>query len=241
MTDPDPAYATLEVGRVILHAEAFEDSDAISKSYVTNVKSDLDSQLVDVQANISSARAEAQGLVSAESGRALAIEQQLAGDIFNEANRAQLAEQALDVRLVGEHDRAQAAEASLETKLETESARAMASEASLETKLETESARAMASEASLETKLETESARAMASEASLETKIEQESNRAQDVESGKANLSGADFSGPVKLFDYLNFSENWRVKASVDGARIVFQHKKADGVWRTAVPFICSV
>ena len=223
MTDPDPEYATLEVGRVILHAEAFEDSDAISKSYVTNVKSGLDSQLVDVQANISSARAEAQGLVSAESGRALSVEQQLAGDISAESTRANLAEQALDVRIVGEQDRAQAAEASLETKLETESARAMASEGSLETKLETESARAMASEAS------------------LETKVEQETARAQDVESGKANLSGADFSGAVKLFDYLHFSDNWRVKASVDGARIVFQHKKADGVWRTAVPFICSV
>ena len=223
MTDPDPAYATLEVSRVILHSEAFEDDDAISKSYVTNVKSDLDSQLVDVQVNISSARAEAQALVSAESGRALSVEQQLAGDISAESTRANLAEQALDVRIVGEQDRAQA------------------SEASLETKLETESARAMASEGSLETKLETESARAMAAEGSLETKVEQETARAQDVESGKANLSGADFSGPVKLYDYLNFSENWRVKASVDGARIVFQHKKADGVWRTAVPFICSV
>ena len=241
MTDPDPEYATLEVGRVILHADAFEDSDAISKSYVTNVKSGLDSQLNDLQVNISSARAEAQALVSSENGRAVSVEQQLAGEISNEVNRAQLAEQALDVRIVGEQDRAQASESSLETKLETESARAMASEASLETKLETESARAVASEASLETKLETENARAMASEASLETKIEQETNRAQDVESGKANLSGADFSGAVKLFDYLHFSDNWRVKASVDGARIVFQHKKADGVWRTAVPFICSV
>jgi len=56
----------------------------------------------------------------------------------------------------------------------------------------------------------------------------------------KFNISGGSLSGDVKLVDsYLNFGDSWRVKASGDGLRIVFEHLKA-GVWRTALPFICS-
>jgi len=56
----------------------------------------------------------------------------------------------------------------------------------------------------------------------------------------KFNISGGSLSGDVKLVDsYLNFGDSWRVKASGDGLRIVFEHLK-NGVWRTALPFICS-
>jgi hypothetical protein len=56
----------------------------------------------------------------------------------------------------------------------------------------------------------------------------------------KFNSSGGALSGDVKLVDsYLNFGDSWRVKASGDGLRIVFEHLK-NGVWRTALPFICS-
>jgi hypothetical protein len=64
----------------------------------------------------------------------------------------------------------------------------------------------------------------------------------EGLQDSKANKSGATFTGDVRLEDaYLNFGESWRVKASGDGSKILFQHKKADNVWRTAVPFICSV
>ena len=54
--------------------------------------------------------------------------------------------------------------------------------------------------------------------------------------------TGGNVSGDITLVDsYLNFGLNWRVKASADGSKIVFQHMKADRVWRTAIPFICSV
>ena len=54
----------------------------------------------------------------------------------------------------------------------------------------------------------------------------------------KFSKSGGDISGDVKLVDsYLNFGDNWRVKASADGSRIVFEYKK-NGVWKGAVPFI---
>ena len=60
------------------------------------------------------------------------------------------------------------------------------------------------------------------------------------LQSSKFNKSGGDVTGSVKLVDsYLNFGDSWRVKASGDGLRIVFEHLK-NGVWRTALPFICS-
>jgi len=66
-----------------------------------------------------------------------------------------------------------------------------------------------------------------------------ENARLSDV---KFNKAGGDLVGDVTLVDsFLNFGLNWRVKASGDGTKILFQHKKSDGVWRTALPFICSV
>jgi Asp-tRNA(Asn)/Glu-tRNA(Gln) amidotransferase C subunit len=62
----------------------------------------------------------------------------------------------------------------------------------------------------------------------------------EDADALKFNKTGGDVSGNVKLVDsYLNFGDSWRVKASGDGLRIVFEHLK-NGVWRTALPFICS-
>ena len=53
----------------------------------------------------------------------------------------------------------------------------------------------------------------------------------------KFDKSGGSVSGEVTLDSYLNFGSNWRVKASADGSRIVFEYLRA-GVWRSAVPFI---
>lgn len=198
MSNENDSLATLEVQRVILHAEAFEDNDSVPKNYVLSQ--------VDV-----------------------------------EMNRAMTAEGSLETKIETESARAVSKEGELESSILAENTRAVARENAIESALQEESARALAAEGSLETKIETESARAQAREGQLETQIETESKRAQDAEATKANLSGADFSGAVKMFEYLHFGENWRVKASVDGARIVFQHKKADGSWKNAVPFICSV
>ena len=64
----------------------------------------------------------------------------------------------------------------------------------------------------------------------------------EGLQDSKANKSGATFTGDVTLEDaYLQFGLSRRVKASGDGSKILFQHKKSDNVWRTAVPFICSV
>ena len=58
----------------------------------------------------------------------------------------------------------------------------------------------------------------------------------------KLNKDGGVMTGDLQINNsYLKFSDFWRVSCSNDGSKILFQHKKADGVWRTAVPFICSV
>ena len=74
----------------------------------------------------------------------------------------------------------------------------------------------------------------------LDVKISNEKSRAEGVESLKASLSGAVFSGNVQLSDsYLQFGVNWGVKGSADGSRLVFEHLR-NNVWKTAVPFISS-
>ena len=61
------------------------------------------------------------------------------------------------------------------------------------------------------------------------------------LQSSKFDKAGGVISGDVQLSSYLKFSDFWRVSCSNVGSKILFQHKKADGIWRTALPFICSV
>jgi hypothetical protein len=90
--------------------------------------------------------------------------------------------------------------------------------------------------------LENELANRSYGDAQLNGRVDNISMVVEGLQDSKANKSGATFTGDVRLEDaYLNFGESWRVKASGDGSKILFQHKKADNVWRTAVPFICSV
>lgn len=90
--------------------------------------------------------------------------------------------------------------------------------------------------------LENELASRSYGDALLNGRVDTVSMAVEGLQDSKANKSGATFTGDVRLEDaYLNFGESWRVKASGDGSKILFQHKKSDGIWRTAVPFICSV
>ena len=53
-------------------------------------------------------------------------------------------------------------------------------------------------------------------------------------------VSGAvQVQGDVIVDSYLYFSSDWRVKGSADGKRLTFEHRK-NGVFRTALPFICA-
>jgi hypothetical protein len=90
--------------------------------------------------------------------------------------------------------------------------------------------------------LENELANRSYGDAQLNGRVDNISMVVEGLQDSKANKSGATFTGDVTLEDaYLQFGLSWRVKASGDGSKILFQHKKADNIWRTAVPFICSV
>ena len=87
--------------------------------------------------------------------------------------------------------------------------------------------------------LENEAVSRSYADAQLNGRVDNISMVVEGLQDSKASKTGATFTGDVKLEDaYLNFGESWRVKASGDGSKILFQHKKADGIWRTAVPFI---
>ena len=89
--------------------------------------------------------------------------------------------------------------------------------------------------------LETESGERSGADVQLSNRINTLSMSVEDLQYSKFDKTGGDINGDVKLVDsYLNFGENWRVKCSADGTKILFQHKKTDNVWRTALPFICS-
>ena len=62
----------------------------------------------------------------------------------------------------------------------------------------------------------------------------------QDDLAFKFDKAGGNISGEVVLDSYLNFGPNWRVKASADGSKIVFEFKRPDNIWRPALPFICK-
>jgi len=61
----------------------------------------------------------------------------------------------------------------------------------------------------------------------------------QQADALKFDKTGGDVSGDVVLFSYLYFGPSWRVKASNDGSRIVYEFKK-NNVWKMALPFICK-
>ena len=72
-------------------------------------------------------------------------------------------------------------------------------------------------------------------------KITAEKQRAETAESQKVNLSGPNelYGGDFLLADsYLQFGPQWRVKASANGKRLEFQHKRLGADWKLAVPFI---
>lgn len=89
-----------------------------------------------------------------------------------------------------------------------------------------------------------ESQRAQAAELALDlavvghgTALSEATEARALLDLNKFDKAGGTISGPVVLDSYLNFGPNWRVKASADGSRVVFEYLRS-GVWKTAVPFI---
>ena len=248
-------YANLEVNRVILHANAsaYTNADAVPKSYVDQVKSDIlggndISQALDTLKEI--------GAYLVDNTVAGGVVQQLY-DIFsritteeinriravqNEYTRALAEEGYLNARISSE-------ETTREQAMYNETQRVNAITDGLGNALFQERndrisaiATAVGAESSARAEsIDLEISNRTAADDALDVKISNERARAEDVESNKANLSGAVFSGDVQLSDsYLQFGSNWRVKGSADGSRLVFEHLR-NNHWKTAVPFISSV
>ena len=173
--------------------------------------------------------------IADETGRATASEADL-------SSRISSVETAAEQAVATEQQRALSAESALEQKVQSESDRAMLAEGELDirvsaisTNLDTESKRAVDAEGALDSRISSV-------ESSAEQAIADEKSRAETAEALKANLSGAVFTGDVQLADsYLQFGPQWRVRGSGDGKRLVFEHKRPDGPWRVALPFITSM
>ena len=88
--------------------------------------------------------------------------------------------------------------------------------------------------------LSEESSTRVSADNAMDVKMADETKAREDADALKFDKAGGHV-GEVTLDSYLYFSSNWRVFCSNDGSKILFQHKKADGVWRTALPFICAV
>ena len=259
-------YANLEVNRVILHANAsaYTNADAVPKSYVDQVKSDIlggndISQALDTLKEIGAYLVDntvANGLVQQLydiSGRITTEEINRTNAVQNEQKRASDEEGYLNARISSEEtnrEQAMSAEAQrvntitdgLSSAILQETndrSSAIASEIFNRTEA---IAFAVGQEASARAEsIGLEISNRTSADDALDVKISNERARAEDVESNKADLSGAVFSGDVQLSDsYLQFGLNWRVKGSHDGSRLVFEHLR-NNVWKTAVPFISSV
>ena len=262
----DSEYANLEVNRVILHANAgaYTSADAVPKSYVDQVKSDIlggndISQALDTLKEIGAYLVDntvADGLVQKLydiSGRITTEEINRTNAVQNEQKRASDEEGYLNTRIETEESNralAMSIEAQRVNALTDGLSSAIAQETSDRSSAISSEifnrqeaiAYAVGQEAGARAEdIGSEIANRTSADNALDLKISDEKKRAEDAEALKANLSGAVFSGNVQLSDsYLQFGVNWRVKGSADGSRLVFEHLR-NGVWKTAVPFISSV
>lgn len=236
-------YVRLVVDSVELTSTAYEDNYAVSKSYVDGVKSEIMGGLTVEALDTIKELAEymADGTVA---GGLVGQLSNLSASISDEVGRATAEDADLSSRI-------SSVETMAEQAVATEKTRAEAAELALSTAIADEykgRVDAVAQEAkdrdsAISSAVSAESVIRIAAESDLDSKIAAEQQRAEGVEAGKANLSGgAMFEGGdvIVLDSYLQFGNNWRVKGSFDGKRLVFEHKKADNVWRTAIPFITS-
>ena len=238
-----PDYVRLVVDSLQLTSTAYEQDYAVPKSYVDGVKSDIMGGLTTEALDTIKELAEymADGTVA---GGLVGQLSNLSAYISDETGRATAIEADLYTRISGVETRAEDA-------VSAERTRAMDAEGLLSTAISDEyksRVDAVAQEAkdrdsAISAAVSAESLIRIAAELDLDGKITAEQQRAEGVEAGKANLSGgAMFEGGdlVVLDSYLQFGTNWRVRGSGDGKRLVFEHKREGGPWRTALPFITS-
>lgn len=233
-------YATLEVQNVILHPNLglFSSDDAVSKTYV-DVKVDTAiASLVDGAPNVLNTLKE----ISLALGNDANLATTLANSISSEATSRSVADALLSSQITALSTSSTAA-------LSSETAARTAADATLTSALASEVALRNTQKTAFDASLAAETASRSSADTALGVRVDDEvsartaalAQLAGDISESmdtKFSKSGGDISGDVTLVDsYLNFGDNWRVKGSADGSRIVFEYKK-NGVWKSGVPFI---
>ena len=241
-------FATLEVQNVILHPNLglFSSDDAVSKTYVdAKVDTAISSLINSAPATLDTLKEIATALNNDAN-----LATTLANSISSEATSRAVADTLLSSQI---------------TALSTSSAAALASETAARTAADATLTSALNAEVSLRSTQKTAidaslaaeiSARA-AADVALGLRVDDEKTRAEAIESyhgeqlesliqNKLEKAGDTITGDMLVAStgslvmedsFLYFGANWRVKASSDGSRIVFEYKK-DNVWKGAVPFI---
>lgn len=236
-------YANTVFNSVELKTSTFSDSDAVTKLYVDAQVSEAKTQATQAVTDLLDNAPDNLNTLR-EIATALSNDSDLAGTLTSSITNVQTNVDAVQTNLNTETSRSEGVESVLRWDLDSEIYRAGIEENNLSGRIVGEKNRAQNAEAGLDTKIDDEKNRALSAESLIDGKVDAEKSRAESVEAGlessKANLSGASFSGDVFLPDsYLQFGVNWRVKASSDGSRLEFQHKATpEADWKTAVPFI---
>ena len=204
-------------------------SNAVSKSYVdTHITSAIDALVNGAPAAMDTLKELSDALNASGSTLSTEILNSIASEKTLRENADAVLQTAINTEISDRVSAVSAASATLQSAINAEAAQRIASDVN-------------ASSAFQSAHLY-EISRATGIEDGLATRLDGHDNSIAFLQNDKLNKSGGDVTGALTLVDsYLNFGLNWRVKASADGSKIVFQHKKADDVWRTAIPFICSV
>ena len=256
----EPTY--IEIDELVLTGDqtgTLLGTNAVTKSYVDiHITSAVDALVASAPGTLNTLK---------EIADALGNDANLASVLTTSINAVSASVTAEAVRAtaseVTEKARAETAEASLSAALSAEEATRVAwqsaeeavrvSDLSAETSaresavsdvsflLQEESSSRVSGENALNVRVDDEkkvSSDAVSAEASArESADSAEASARASADALKFDKSGGSVSGEVTLDSYLNFGSNWRVKASADGSRIVFEYLRA-GVWRSAVPFI---
>ena len=245
----EPTY--IEIDELVLTGDqtgTLLGTNAVTKSYVDiHITSAVDALVASAPGTLNTLK---------EIADALGNDANLASVLTTSINAVSASVTAEAVRAtaseVTEKARAETAEASLSAALSAEEA-VRVSDLSAETSaresavsdvsflLQEESSSRVSGENALNVRVDDEkkvSSDAVSAEASArESADSAEASARASADALKFDKSGGSVSGEVTLDSYLNFGSNWRVKASADGSRIVFEYLRA-GVWRSAVPFI---
>ena len=242
-------YASLEVEKVVLHPTQglFGVDDAVSKTYVDAKVDNAISSLINSAPSTLDTLKEIATALNNDANLAST----LANSISSEATSRAVADTLLSSQIT-------ALTTSTSANLASETAARVAADATLTSALNAEVSLRSAQKTAFDASLAAEISARAAADVALGLRVDDEKTRAEAIESyhgeqlesliqNKVNKAGDTFTGDLTVASsgslvmedsFIYFGAKWRVRASSDGSRIIFEYKKSDNVWRMALPFI---